>query len=207
MRPFAEAEEYALIAARSEMLRFPRSLAGNLRITLASLMADPRPMATAVDLQRDTFPAVWLVLSRPDFVQTLNCRPPVVNSTMTPMMLVGDSLLESTLCTEIDTKSPTFGAQPPALSNALFATLPAWCTLFSWAVSRSSLRLGEHALEELGLFRVAFRVACGVACVVSGMLAGGAASSKDTVELAIQPGHLLLMPRSNRTRTAHAPDT
>ena len=79
MRPFAEAEECALIAARSEMLRFPRSLAGNLRITLASLMADSRPMATAVDLQRDTFPAVWLVLSRPDFVQTqtLKCRPPV----------------------------------------------------------------------------------------------------------------------------------
>jgi len=31
---FAEAEECALIAARSEILRFPRALAGNLRITL-----------------------------------------------------------------------------------------------------------------------------------------------------------------------------
>ena len=104
MRPFAEAEECALIAARSEMLRFPRSLAGNLRITLASLVADTRPMATAVDLQRDTFPAVQLVLSRPDFVHTLKCWPLLVNSTTTPTTLVGDSLLESTLCTEIDTK-------------------------------------------------------------------------------------------------------
>lgn len=40
MRPFAEAAEHALTAIRSEMLRFPRSLAGNLRIALASLMAD-----------------------------------------------------------------------------------------------------------------------------------------------------------------------